>query len=154
MANSLPAVLTSLTFKAVDIQRSNLSLHLDVIQGLNDGLDVRGEDTVIPSASGRIARNRKGDVRHILLAGILQGVGSTEAVRLGSWQDLRDEVEALFDPTDAPGTIVGKANDGSWRSITARTTTIVWNPGAFGMDQLSIAMDSVDPDWLKTGDGS
>lgn len=155
MANSLPVALSSLTFEFTDLQRPDLSLHLDVVAGLNDGLDVRGEDTIIPSAAGRTSRNRKADVRHILLAGVLQGVGATNALRLASWQNLRDELEALFDPTAAPGTLVGLANDGSWRSIDARTIAIVWNPSSImGVDELSIALDSVDPDWLITGDGS
>jgi hypothetical protein len=155
VANHLPVVLASLTFDSVDLQRSDLSVHLDIVAGLNDGLDVRGQDTVIPTATGRTPRTRKGDVRHILLAGVLQGTGSTEAVRLASWQNLRDELEAVFDPTADPATLVGMANDGTWRSIEARTVAIVWNPSTvFGVGELSISLDAADPTWEITGGGS
>lgn len=150
MANDLPVVLSSLTFNGTDLQREDLTLHLDVASGLNDGIDVRGEDTIIPSAAGRTARNRKRDVRHLLLSGFLQGDGATEADRLASWQALRDEVEALFDPADDPGTLTGVALDGSTRTITARALNIIWigDDSLLGVNNLAIALDSADPDWV------
>lgn len=155
MANGLEVALSAMTFQFADLQRSDLSLHLDIVEGLNNGLDVRGKDTVIPSAAGQTPRTRKADVRHILLAGILQGTGATEATRLASWQNLRDEVEALFDVVAMPGTLRGMARDGTWRTITARTTSIIWNPApVLGVDELAIALDSTDPDWEITGGGS
>lgn len=155
MANDLPATLSDLTFGGVDLQRPDLSIHLDLISGLNDGKRVRGQDTVIPGARGRTARDRMADGRDIVLAGWLQGTGATEALRLASYQNLRDEMEALFDPEDAPDTIVGKAADGTWREIDARTVSIVWDPAPVnGLGRLSIAMDAAEPDWLVTGGGS
>lgn len=152
MPNALVAVLSSLTFDAVDLQRSDLSLHLDIVEGLNDGLDVRGEDTVVPSADGRVPRNRRADVRHIILAGILQGDGEREADRLASWQNLRDTLEATFDPTADPATLSGIALDGTTRSIDARTVAIVWNPSEIiGVGELSISLDAADPAWLVSG---
>jgi hypothetical protein len=148
VSNSLPARLTDLTFDSVDLQRSDLSLHLDIVSGLNDGLDVRGEDTVIPSADGRVFRDRKGDVRHIVLAGIIMGTGATETLRQASYQNLCDEVEATFPLTGDPAVLEGTARDGTTRSIAARAINLIWDESqVFGMAQVSVMLDSVDPDW-------
>lgn len=155
MANNLPATLTDLTFGGADLQRADLSIHLDIVSGLNDGKRVRGTDTVIPSMRGRVARNRIADGRDIILAGWLQGTGSSEANRLASYQNLRDEVEAIFDPEDAPATLVGQAQDGTWREIDCRTVSIVWDPAVInGVGQLSISLDAAEADWTVTGGGS
>lgn len=148
MANGLPAYLTNLTFGGTDLQRSNLSVHLDIVFGLNDGLEVRGVDTVIPSAVGRVARNRKADIRHIQLTGWLQAVGATNALRDAAYQVLRDEMEALFSQVAAPATLSGLAPNGSTRSILARTDTIIWNESpVFALGELTISLDSVVPAW-------
>lgn len=154
MPNSLPANLTNLTVDAVDVQRVDLSVHLDVVSGLNDGLRVRGSDTVIPGARGRVVRNRIADARDIVLAGVLQGTGTTEADRLADYQAIRDELEGVFDPEGDPVAIAGEALDGSTRTIDARTISIVWNEGVLGMGNLAITMESVDPDWVVTPAGS
>jgi hypothetical protein len=155
VSNSLPARLTNLTFDAADLQRSDLSLHLDIVSGLNDGLEVRGTDTVVPSAAGRVFRDRKRDVRHIVLAGWIQGTGSTEANRQASYQNICDELEALFALDADPATIIGEARDGTWRSIDARTMNIVWDDEpVFGVSHVSVLLDSVEPDWQVTGGGS
>jgi hypothetical protein len=86
--------------------------------------------------------------------GWLQGTGSTEAVRMASYQNLRDEIEALFDPEAAPATLVGMAADGTWREIDARTVAVSWDPAPVnGVGQLSIALDAA-ADWQTTGGGS
>lgn len=155
MSNDIPATLTDLTFGGFDAQRSDLSIHLDIVSGLNDGKRVRGSDTIIPGFRGRIARDRKADGRDILLVGVLQGTGNSEASRLASYQNLRDAVEEAFDPEDDPATLVGKAADGTWRSIEARTAAIVWDPAPVnGVGTLSISLDSADADWQVTGGGS
>lgn len=155
MANSLPAKLRSLTFEGFDCQRSDLSIHLDIVSGLNDGLEVRGTDTVIPGLAGRSFRDRKADVRHIVVAGLIQGTGSTAALQLASFQNLSDAIEAAFSLTADPGTLTGEARDGTWRSIDARTTNIVWDPEpVFGVGTISIFLDAVETDWLITGGGS
>lgn len=151
MPNSLPAYLSQLTFDGVDLQRADLSVHCDIVEGLNDGLEVRGEDTVIPSARGRTARNRKADVRHLLVACLIEGEGASEAERLASWQGLRDELEAAFDPEADPAILQGVALDGSTRAIDARTTSTMYAPSpAMGVGTLTVQLESVDPDWQVT----
>ena len=154
MANALRGTLVSLTYEGTDLRRSDLSVHLDVVSGLNDGLTVRGEDTTIPGMDGRVARNRKKDTRTVLLAGFLQGIGSGEDGRLAAYQNLRDEMEALFDLT-LVGTLVGQAADGTWREIDARPELIVWDPAPVnGVGTISVTFISVEPDWQITGGGS
>lgn len=150
MPNNIPARLTSLTFDSTDLQRSDLSVHFDIVF---DTLDVRGQDTIVPSAAGRTARNRKADVRHIGLRGVIQGTGASEAARLSSWQNLRDEIEALFDPTADPATLAGTGHDSSSRSILARTAPgLVWSDdGVPGLETVTVVLDSVVPDWTVTG---
>ncbi len=151
MPNGLSAYLTNLTFGGTDLQRSNLSVHLDIVFGLNDGLEVRGVDTVIPSAVGRVPRNRKADIRHIQLVGWLQPVGATNALRESAYQVLRDEMEALFSQVAAPATLSGTAPNGSTRSILARTENIIWNESpVFALGELTISLDSVVPAWTVT----
>lgn len=155
MSNSLPARLKNLTFDGNDIQKSDISMHFDIEQGLNDGLEVRGEDSVVPGAAGRVFRNRERDVRHLVLRGILQGTGATETVRQGSYQNLCDQVESYFPLDDDPATLVGEARDGTWRAIDARATTIIWDPEpVFGVGWVVVNLDSVEPDWQVTGGGS
>ena len=153
MPNNLPVRLSSLTFDGTDLQRSDLSVHFDIVSGLSDGLDVRGIDRVIPSAAGRTAYARVGDVRHIILAGTIQGTGATEDLRLASWQNLRDELEVLFDPTQDPATLSGVALDGTTRTIDARPQPgIVWtDPGVLGVETCVVILDSVTPSWGVAG---
>jgi hypothetical protein len=155
VANGLPARLRSLTFGGADVQKSDISLHLDIQSGLNDGLEVRGTDSLVPGLDGMIARDRKRSVRHIVLSGLIQGTGSTESLRQGSYQNLCDYVEETFQLDGSPAVLVGQARDGTWRHITARTTNIVWDDEpVFGVGDVSVFLDSVDPDWDTTGGGS
>lgn len=147
MANTIPATLTDLTYESVDLQRDDLAVHFDVVSGLNDGLTVRGEDTTIPAMDGRVARNRKKDTRTVVLAGFLQGIGTSESERLSDYQTLRDEMEETFDLLTV-GTLSGTAADGTTRSIDARPELIVWDPAPVnGVGTISVTLLSVDPDW-------
>lgn len=149
MPNDLHARLRNLTFDAVDLQRADLSVHLDVMN-LNGGLDVRGKDTVIPSLDGRIARVRVADVRHVIVEGWIQGVGATEALRLASAQELLDELEALFSPDLDPNPLAGLAADGSTRTLLCRPQPgILWpDPIVPGVHKVSVLLDSVFPNWV------
>lgn len=148
MSNALEAVFTSLTYKGTDLQRSDLTVHLDVTLGVDEPVEVRGEDTIVPALAGRIPRNRVGDRLVIELTGWVQGTGATEDLRLASFRNLSDELRLLFDPRDAPGTLAGTTWDGATREIEARSNGMRWGPhNVFGVRQLIVVMESVDPDW-------
>jgi hypothetical protein len=150
--NGLPAYLRSLTYGGVDLQRSDLSLHLDISEGLNDGLRVRGKDTVVPSLAGNMPRNRVADVRDIRLTGWAQGGGATEVERLAAWQALRDELEELFttvgEAVDRIQTLEGIALDGSTRSIDCATEVVLWTPSeAFAAGVIAVQLVATTPTW-------
>lgn len=150
MANTLPAELTSLTFDGVDLQRSDLSIHFDITKGLNDGLAVRGEDTVVPGLDGQIPRNRKRDHREIELLGRLMGVGTTLEQQLADLQASLDELEEAFAADGSPAVLSGVARDGSTRTILARVISggfVVGPEEAPGTRAVSVALTSVVPDW-------
>jgi hypothetical protein len=94
-----------MTYATTSLQRSNLTVWLEITTGFDDVAEVRGHDTVVPHLAGRIARNRKKDVRGIELTGWVQGTGSTEAARLSSYRDLVDELQTLFDPVRVPAAL-------------------------------------------------
>ncbi len=148
MPNNLAANLTSLTADGVDLQRSDLSVHLDLVLGLNDGMRVRGADTVVPGARGRTPRSRVSDGRDLLLVGLLQGAGDDEATRMASYQSIRDELEELFSLEADPFEIEGVAPDGSTRSITARPVALTWEQApVHGVGTLTVSLDAAAPDW-------
>lgn len=154
---TLPARLASLTYKSTSLQRADLSVHLDIVEGLNDGVDVRGIDTVIPGLEGVTPRSRKRGARHIQLLGVIQAVGMDEDARLADWQDLLDELEVLFDPSAAAGTLEGIALDGTTRSISCRVEQggFIRSPqDVWGVDTISVALIAHDPDWSITPEGS
>ena len=73
-----------------------------VVSGLDDGMEVRGEDTIIPGAAGRVARDRIRDRRVIEIQGWVQGTGADPG------DDMRDAMETLrtlFDPTRSSATL-------------------------------------------------
>jgi hypothetical protein len=147
--NNLPSRLTSLTLDGVDLQRSDLSLHCYIVSGLNDGLEVRGEDTVVPGARGQLARERVADVRRVVVRCDIQPVGVGEAARLAAAQALRDELEGLFDPEAEPATLEGVAWDGSTRSIEVRTEPgVVWDESrALAVEGATFLLTATEPDW-------
>lgn len=148
MPNALPARLANLEFAGEDLQRSDLRIHLDIVSGLNDGLEVRGTDTVVPGLAGQVPRDRKANVRHIVLAGWIQGTGTTEVERQADYQSSCDLLEATFSLVADPDTLQGTARDGSSRSIEARPTNLVWDDEpAMGVCHITVMLDSVEPDW-------
>lgn len=151
MSNSIDTILRSLTFKGTDIQRSDFKIHLEVKRGFLESADVRGEDTIIPGATGRVPRNRKKDLRVIELEGTVRGEGATEDLRLSDFQDSCDALISLFDPAAATGTLSGTAWDGTTRSIVCRALPgNVWSMVLPGEATFNVQLLSVVPDWTTT----
>lgn len=74
MAN--PAASIPLTFGGTDLQQNPIGIFLEIVEGLAGTATVRGTDTIVPGLAGRIARNRKADVRRIELRGLVAGTGN------------------------------------------------------------------------------
>lgn len=90
-----------------------------VVSGLDDGLELRGVDTIIPGTAGRTERNRVRDRRVIEIQGWVRGTGASPG------DDLRDAMETLrtlFAPTRASASLVVLLED------AVRTATISCRP--------------------------
>ena len=85
-----------LTVQGVDVQRSDLSLFLEVAEGLGAGASVRGGDVLVPGLPGRRSRNRLADVLALELAGWIK------AASLSAYRDLVQELNLLFRPSRGP----------------------------------------------------
>lgn len=140
--------LTELTYKGTSLMRSNLTVLLRIVRGIGETMEVRGKDTVIPSADGRAARNRRRDRLGIELRGMVMGTGSTETAQRASFVALREELRELFDPSDAPGTLVATLEDGSTQSVTARVlNTLGWGDDAIpAYREISVELEAL-ADW-------
>lgn len=147
------AAVIGLTFRGSDLQRADFSIFLEIKRGLNEIPEVRGVDTVVPGLTGRYFRNRVADKRTIELVGFVSGYDSTPS-ETADRRDFRHRVEelrALFDPTLDPGELAADLEDGGTATIDARATNIVWNQVAPSLHEVSVEMESVDPEWIVEG---
>jgi len=142
-----PLTVTPSSGPALDVQRSDFGIHLEITKGLDELATVRGTDVIVPGLTGRIVRNRVKDVRTIELSGHVQGVGATDALRLASYRGFVVAIGACFDPT-LTVTIGVVCEDGVTRSLAARPHVLTWGPeGIPGLRTLNVALESTDPDW-------
>lgn len=145
-----PAIL-DVTFDGISVQDTD-TLFLEIVSGLYDGLDVRGEDVTINYLAGQVPRSRRGHTRRVLLKGFCRGDGSTQDERRLSYRAERENMELLFDVTAMPATLEVTYADLSSRSITARTLNIIATelvPAEVA--DVSIELLSTDPDWIGSG---
>jgi hypothetical protein len=148
------AAVIGLSFDSTDIQQNPIGIFLEIKRGLYEGPEVRGEDTVVPARTGRIARNRMADRWVIELEGYVSGLGSTEDAQREHFLDLADIIGALFDPTAMPATLQAEMQDGGTRTIEARTLpTVLWNQVVPSMAKVNIQLEAVEP-WVVTVAGS
>jgi hypothetical protein len=71
-----PAAAIPLTVGGTDVQQNPIGIFLEIVRGLSETAEVRGVDTLVPGLAGRIARNRLGDTRRLLLEGLVAGTGN------------------------------------------------------------------------------
>lgn len=125
-----------------------------VAGGPESGGRVRGVDTIIPSASGRSARNRVYDGRTITLEGWVAGTGATYDDQLADFIAAQLQIVAAFDPTASPDTLEIDLGNGSIASIEARTLPEepMWGDDSNPIyRELSIDLEAVGDDWLVAG---
>jgi hypothetical protein len=152
VANALAVI--GLTYGGTDIQNSSIGTFLEIRRGLNEIPEVRGIDTIIPSAVGRRLRNRVKDRRIIELFGYVAGTGSGEAAQRSSFRTQVAALKALFDPT-VSRSLVATLENGGTGTIAARTLTMIWGD-AWSEDlspsfaSVSIELESVAPEWTIT----
>ncbi len=143
---------TGLTANSTDLTSTDGRLLFRITRGLNELPEVRGEDTIIPSLSGRVPRNRVNDRLIIEAEGYVMGSGVTESLQRADLRDLIDILRALMDPTQAPYAIEATVEDGSTRTIQARPVNIVWGPDDIpSYRTASLQWESVAPVWTPSG---
>jgi hypothetical protein len=143
-----------LTFSGTDVQDFE-GLFLEVVSGLYDGTDVRGEDVTIPYLEGQIPRARRLHTRRIMLKGFCRGSGATQDLRRLAYRASRTNAELLFAQDAMPDDLVVLYSDGSSRTITARTLNIIaieLVPSEYA--SLDIELLSTDPGWVDIAAGS
>ncbi len=149
-----PAYPTSLVANSVDLTRSDGRILMRVTRGLNEIPEVRGEDTIIPSAAGRVARDRVADRMVIEAEGMVMGSGADEDAQRADFRSLVADIRALMYPTQAPYELVVTLEDGvSTVAITARPINVVWGDDDIpSYRKLSCQWESVDAsDWVALG---
>lgn len=121
-----------------------------VVRGLDDTPEVRGTDTIIPSAAGRVARNRVRDRRVIELQGLVVGTGSTDAAQVDDFRDAMETLRDLFDPTDAAKTLIVSLEDATrTATISARPINMVVGSDAIPiLREVSVELEAVGADWV------
>lgn len=109
-----------LTYRAVEIRDlATRRCWFAIESGWHDGIEVRGEDWVIPGKAGQTEGARKDHVRVIRLRGVV--VGTDEA----NWKAVCAELETIFDPALTSGSLVVstpyKGLPSGTRTISAKT---------------------------------
>lgn len=128
---------------------------LRCVRGLDDAPEVRGEDTVIPSAEGRVPRNRVWDRRVIELYGFVAGTGASETAQRADVRSALETLRTLFDPTGDPATLVVTLEDGSTATISARPINMVLDDGRIPTyREVSVELEAVEDDWVVAPAGS
>lgn len=133
---------------AFDCQRADLGILLELVLGWREVADVRGKDTIVPYATGQLARPRRKDKRELELFGWVLGVaGVDDDARMSSYDGLVRTLTATFDPT-VRGTLAIDLRDGTTWSIVALPLTLAWGREEIpGVSELSVAFMSVVPEW-------
>lgn len=145
----------SMTYRSVELRSPTDGLWFVILGGRWDGLEVRGEDTVVPGKDGEIERDRVPGARLIRLHGV--AFGTSEA----DWADSRAAMEAIFDETLTSGTLAvsgylcGTGTASS--SISARVDSVTT------LDRVDELVTEYDitlraigdpPDWVDVAAGS
>jgi len=144
------AAVVGLTYRGTDIQDTD-GIFLEIYRGLIEPVEVRGVDLIVPSRSGQIVRNRKGHRLGIGLRGWIRGVDASAPIdEAGDRSDFatnRAAFRTLFDPTLDPGALVATLEDGSSRTIDARTLNVIPDQVVPTFVRVDVELESVDPDW-------
>lgn len=144
-----PAASIPLTFDGTDVQHADFGIFLEIVEGLDETPEVRGEDTRVPARDGLIARNRRPERLPLRLHGCVRGTdGDDDAALKSDFRTNMLAVRTLFRPHRDPAALVAQLEDGQTATINARPLNIVINPIIQSLyHEIDIALESVDPDW-------
>lgn len=141
------AAPVTLTYDSTDIQDLD-GIFLEIIRGApGEPAEVRGRDDVALGRDGRVARNRRRDVRIIELSGWVKGTGSDEEDQREDYWDNRLALEALFS-TGTTDVLQATLPNGDTYTINTRCRPpMLFRQIVPAFATVSIELESVDPDW-------
>lgn len=125
MSLVLPAAVSYAGYELTELVDGTPRILTQVVRGLDQPRGVRGADTVIPGATGRIRRIRVSDTLVIELLVTVMAVGSSEAEQRADLREVIDELVALFDPVNGDAELVASLEDDSLRSIMAAPVNVL-----------------------------
>lgn len=140
----------------VQLPGGRLRMALRVVRGLHATWEVRGQDTVIPSAPGQVPRNRVRDRLVIEVAGPVCGVGDSEQEQRADLEAALGELNLLFDPTGGPRTLSVALGGGGTKVIecTPLPTQLEGDDAIPSYREVSFELEAVEDDWVTIPAGS
>lgn len=141
--------MATMTYGGTDIRvtatRTTSAIFLDLVAGYAEPALARGVDTIIPGATGRVARVHVKDVRRILLEGYVIGTSASD------WRSKTDTLMALLSPAAAPANLVlGDSYLGvsGTKTISCRVVNVVGGPiDSARFQTWSIELESLAAEW-------
>ena len=122
-----------LTLDGLELQDQSAGIWLDIVDGGLDSIpSYRGEDDVIPQASGRDPGLWTADVRTVKLYGTVWGNGATAAIRRAAYRAKVDQLVAKMDVATLVDLVAHGPNEGiaiGQSSTLADCRPDTWLPG-------------------------
>jgi hypothetical protein len=94
-----------LEFRDFGISGEDPDICIDLVEGYQLPVDVRGRDWIVPRLDGRIEGNRRPDLLILPLAGFVKGTGATPQTRLEDFNVNVTALMAVMDPSLGSGTL-------------------------------------------------
>lgn len=149
-----PVAVADISFNGTDISDLTGIMFERIEQGGPGTLpSVAGTDDPLPGADGVFPRNRRKRTRIIEIRGWVFGDGASAAAQVDDYWDNRIAVETLFNPT-ARDDLVAVLRNGYTATIEAWPVSVDFNQVAPQMAEVSVVLQSVDPDWTLEATGS
>ena len=142
----MPSAIAAIpiTVQGVDVQRADLSLFLEIAEGLGAGASVRGGDVLVPGLPGRRSRNRIQEVLALELAGWIK------AASLSAYRDIVQELNLLFRPSRGPVELSATLEDGTVVTIPARAEfPFSWGDETGATKRVRIGLEATDPPYWR-----
>ena len=112
--------MAELTFRGTEI-KTGPNLVFDIFSGFDDEAEVRGEDDIVPEASGQDIQPRIKNKRVVELRGYVLGTGANLAAQQASYRTNINTLRGLLDPLQAAGALVVTA---PYMGLAASTKTL------------------------------
>lgn len=141
--------IVPVTYDSIDVYDFDAGYGLELVSGLWEVPTVRGEDTVIPAAPGRLEQNRINDVLPLELRGLVRAstASLTKAAQLASYAANLRYLRTLFRPDRDRADLVATLPGGTTLTISARPLNIVSNELVAGeLAEISVSLEGYD-DW-------